>query len=61
MTNTQTDVLDVQFTVSEMMLLAANLKLGNELKVEQKQEVVSLTKKYKCNGIHDIINTPHTD
>ncbi|KAM8718200.1 hypothetical protein ACLKA7_004846 [Drosophila subpalustris] len=36
----QTDVLDVQFTVSEMMLLAANLKLGNELRLEQKHEVI---------------------
>ncbi|XP_051859320.1 ATP-binding cassette subfamily G member 4 isoform X1 [Drosophila albomicans] len=36
----QTDILDLQFTVSELMLLAANLKLGNELKLEQKIEVI---------------------
>ncbi|KAH8284489.1 hypothetical protein KR044_010297 [Drosophila immigrans] len=36
----QTDILDQQFTISEMMLLAANLKLGNELKLEQKLEVI---------------------
>ncbi|XP_032591986.1 ATP-binding cassette sub-family G member 1 isoform X2 [Drosophila grimshawi] len=36
----QTDVLDLQFTVREMMLLAANLKLGNELKLQQKLEVI---------------------
>lgn len=39
--NTQTDILDLQFTVRELMLLAANLKLGNELKLAQKLEVVS--------------------
>lgn len=38
---TQTDILDLQFTVRELMLLAANLKLGNELKLAQKLEVVS--------------------
>ncbi|KAH8360953.1 hypothetical protein KR093_001316 [Drosophila rubida] len=36
----QTDILDLQFTVSEIMLLAANLKLGNELNLEQKLEVI---------------------
>ncbi|KAH8279564.1 hypothetical protein KR018_001731 [Drosophila ironensis] len=36
----QTDVLDPQFTVHEMMLLAANLKLGNELNRQQKLEVI---------------------
>ncbi|XP_052838117.1 ATP-binding cassette subfamily G member 4 isoform X2 [Drosophila gunungcola] len=36
----QTDVLDPQFSVHEMMLLAANLKLGNELNLEQKLEVI---------------------
>ncbi|EDW71176.1 ATP-binding cassette subfamily G member 4 [Drosophila virilis] len=36
----QTDVLDPKFTVREMMLLAANLKLGNELKLAQKLEVI---------------------
>ncbi|TDG46673.1 hypothetical protein AWZ03_006853 [Drosophila navojoa] len=36
----QTDILDLQFTVRELMLLAANLKLGNELKLAQKLEVI---------------------
>ncbi|KAH8237850.1 hypothetical protein KR032_004001, partial [Drosophila birchii] len=36
----QTDVLDPQFTVHEMMLLAAHLKLGNELNLRQKLEVI---------------------
>ncbi|KAH8413079.1 hypothetical protein KR009_007815 [Drosophila setifemur] len=36
----QTDVLDPQFSVHEMMLLAANLKLGNELNAKQKLEVI---------------------
>ncbi|KAH8244569.1 hypothetical protein KR038_002431, partial [Drosophila bunnanda] len=36
----QTDVLDPQFTVHEMMLLAAHLKLGNELNLRRKLEVI---------------------
>ncbi|XP_017046239.1 ATP-binding cassette sub-family G member 4 [Drosophila ficusphila] len=36
----QTDVLDPQFSVHEMMLLASNLKLGNELNLKQKLEVI---------------------
>ncbi|EDX03171.1 GD22989 [Drosophila simulans] len=36
----QTDVLDSQFTVLEIMLLAANLKLGKELNLKQKLEVI---------------------
>lgn len=36
----QTDVLDPQFSVHEMMLLAANLKLGNELNLKQKLELI---------------------
>ncbi|KAH8409392.1 hypothetical protein KR222_002321 [Zaprionus bogoriensis] len=36
----QTDILDQQFTVKEMMLLATNLKLGNELNLKQKLEVI---------------------
>ncbi|SPP79198.1 ATP-binding cassette sub-family G member 4 isoform X1 [Drosophila guanche] len=36
----QTDVLDPQFTVLEMMLLAAHLKLGTDLNLKQKLEVI---------------------
>ncbi|XP_037957708.1 ATP-binding cassette sub-family G member 4 [Teleopsis dalmanni] len=36
----QNDMLDPHFTVSEIMMLAAHLKLGNELKNEQKLEVI---------------------
>ncbi|KAH8323296.1 hypothetical protein KR067_004801, partial [Drosophila pandora] len=36
----QTDVLDPQFSVHEMMLLSAHLKLGNELDLKQKLEVI---------------------
>ncbi|XP_017065594.2 ATP-binding cassette sub-family G member 4 [Drosophila eugracilis] len=36
----QTDVVDPQFSVREMMLLAANLKLGNELNLKQKLELI---------------------
>lgn len=34
-------MLDPQFSVHEMMLLSAHLKLGNELDLKQKLEVVS--------------------
>ncbi|XP_030380511.1 ATP-binding cassette sub-family G member 4 [Scaptodrosophila lebanonensis] len=34
------DALDLQLTIRETMVLAANLKLGNELSTEQKQEVI---------------------
>ncbi|ALC39759.1 CG4822 [Drosophila busckii] len=37
----QSDVLDQKFTVLELMMLAAHLKLGNELKFEQKLEVIN--------------------
>ncbi|XP_068141554.1 ATP-binding cassette subfamily G member 4 [Drosophila tropicalis] len=37
----QTDVLDLQFTVLELMILATHLKLGTELKMTQKLEVIN--------------------
>lgn len=36
----QNEVLDPLFTVREAMMIAANLKLGNELTVSQKHEII---------------------
>lgn len=49
----QTDVLDPKFTVREMMLLAANLKLGNELKLAQKLEVVSRLTRFELLQLYN--------